>query len=1319
MGHHRFGGRRVVVWSCLTCFFALLFPLGPAMAQSVSFRRGDANGDGLVDITDGIFTLSFLFTGGVGPSCMAANDTDDNGDVEITDVIRLLSHLFLGGKAPEPPFLACGSDPNPDELGCRSFTPCAGQGRDTDKDGVPDDRDNCTVVRNPLQVDLDLDGVGDDCDNCPTQPNADQRDADGDGGGDACVPPPIFDLCGKGFVPKEGLDPVLQDPQHAHPSLEGVVHPVVQFSAAIMTEHRGALDQFKIQSMEPISHNVFLVGIPQSELKSLAALPFVRSIFPLPLTCRLGQEPDCPGLENGRWLAVTPRESPRPRARHAMAYDVKRKVTVLFGGHGGPNVGHMSETWEWDGKSWTQRGTTRNPSARSEHAMAYNESDGLTVLFGGLALDLGGKEFISDETWLWDGTSWTPARPANSPTPRIGHAMAFDRARKGVLLFGGLEKGEVPLDDTWLWDGKEWNLLKPDVSPPPLSEHAMATDVEHAEVVLFGGEVKEKPTDETWIWDGKNWELRKLEQKPPSARSAHAMASLDFACGVMLFGGLGPDNRLLSDTWSWNGEVWRMVDSPGEPKPRFEHALAYDRARRRVVLFGGESSARQLFGDTYELEPAHVMEARFFADVPLGAAGGILTAHDVVLRQQGVTIGGTYRVNSWQAIVPESEILPLANEEPVQHVHFIGPVEDHNNGARIATGANAVQAAPFCGGVGCNGTGIVFAQWETRWAPGDATGPGLPAGGTHGAITGRVTVRDRPVLAAPAVPAGCAGSIVCLACTYSGHATHVSGTLLGNGVGNAAMTGMTTTATNISYNLPAAVAELACEMTDAAQNFAARIANNSWGRGANAATQAQYDAFSQGFDQQINTVPALAAFFSSGNSQCFRGAGGAVVLPAIYTALSTGGACTGPPPGVPGPPAIAEPAGLVRNRFFSLSPGNGQSAKNGLVIGAINAGSPSVPGIVGRMTSFSSWGPTQDGRIKPDLVAPGAENNAEDGVPGVNGAGNPVCFLNAADPDPQITSSDCSNVDAFDNCLGVAGNVYNARSGTSMASPAAAGSAGLVLQQQTVTGLDLGDVPLDSDSLKALLIHTASDIQVHFPLGGAFMTLQDCDADALADDCWPLSPIVPGAVQDGPDYVTGWGLINSQAAAQKVITGNTALTLQPSSCPANVAYAQMPFNSPLPVGGDPDTIGIAGCGTDTIWDWVGYINVPAGTTQLKVTIAWDDPASPPPGAGATGSLLVNDLDLIVTPGAGMGGSFAPSGPHNYSWWLDPACPHLQAVPVSSNSFDPNTFADHRNNVEQVVVPNPAAGQWRVVVQSIGLAAAQPFGIVISTPPSVP
>ena len=59
----------------------VLFGLPP----NVPFVRGDANGDGSIDITDAIFTLGFLFLGGGAPPCEDAADADDRGTLEITD----------------------------------------------------------------------------------------------------------------------------------------------------------------------------------------------------------------------------------------------------------------------------------------------------------------------------------------------------------------------------------------------------------------------------------------------------------------------------------------------------------------------------------------------------------------------------------------------------------------------------------------------------------------------------------------------------------------------------------------------------------------------------------------------------------------------------------------------------------------------------------------------------------------------------------------------------------------------------------------------------------------------------------------------------------------------------------------------------------------------------------------------------------------------------------------------------------------------------------------------------------------------------------
>jgi hypothetical protein len=85
------------------------------------FRRCDANADGSHDLSDAVFILGFLFSGGADLSCEKSADCDDNGVLEITDAVRLLNYLFLGGPRPQEPFPDCGPDPSGDALSCQSY----------------------------------------------------------------------------------------------------------------------------------------------------------------------------------------------------------------------------------------------------------------------------------------------------------------------------------------------------------------------------------------------------------------------------------------------------------------------------------------------------------------------------------------------------------------------------------------------------------------------------------------------------------------------------------------------------------------------------------------------------------------------------------------------------------------------------------------------------------------------------------------------------------------------------------------------------------------------------------------------------------------------------------------------------------------------------------------------------------------------------------------------------------------------------------------------------------------------------------------------
>jgi len=85
------------------------------------FLRGMVEGAAGPGISDAVFILNYLFTGGRAPGCMKAADVNDTGVVDLTDAVYLLNYLFIGGAAPAEP-VECGEDPTEDELSCETPT---------------------------------------------------------------------------------------------------------------------------------------------------------------------------------------------------------------------------------------------------------------------------------------------------------------------------------------------------------------------------------------------------------------------------------------------------------------------------------------------------------------------------------------------------------------------------------------------------------------------------------------------------------------------------------------------------------------------------------------------------------------------------------------------------------------------------------------------------------------------------------------------------------------------------------------------------------------------------------------------------------------------------------------------------------------------------------------------------------------------------------------------------------------------------------------------------------------------------------------------
>ncbi len=266
--------------------------------------------------------------------------------------------------------------------------------------------------------------------------------------------------------------------------------------------------------------------------------------------------------------------------------------------------------------------------------------------------------------------------------------------------------------------------------------------------------------------------------------------------------------------------------------------------------------------------------------------------------------------------------------------------------------------------------------------------------------------------------------------------------------------------------------------------------------------------------------------------------------------------------------------------------------KNTLVVGsmtdAVSGGARSV-GAAG-INSFSGWGPTDDGRIKPDIV----------------GNGNSL-------------RSTGKNSDSH----------YYSSTGTSMASPNVCGSAVLLhdLYEQRFPGSSMR-----AATIKALILHTADDV-----------------------------------ANPGPDYKTGWGLMNTFAAAT-VIEDHYAAPLDGHLTEDSLSLQDKEESYLITATGGP----------------------------LSVTMVWTDPAgAPQSGLDNPTSNLVNDRDIRL-----VDNTLTPMFP----WILDPSNP----------AADATTGDNFRDNVEQIKLPM-GSGDYVLTVSHKGdlTGGSQEFSLIIT------
>jgi hypothetical protein len=196
--------------------------------------------------------------------------------------------------------------------------------------------------------------------------------------------------------------------------------------------------------------------------------------------------------------------------------------------------------------------------------------------------------------------------------------MAYDAARQQTILFGGYVDRQNVFDETWAYNGTSWTLLNPATKPCSASTWRSAMTRTGSASCMYGGSDKNGVSAERHVGVGRHELDADRDRCQPAARYRYGFVYDSARKKVVLYGG-APFRRRPSRTPGSTTASRETVSPIVSPPAREGLQMAFDGARNKVVLVGGHNG----MADTWERTHSYwfVGEGHAGGGLPMTASG--------------------------------------------------------------------------------------------------------------------------------------------------------------------------------------------------------------------------------------------------------------------------------------------------------------------------------------------------------------------------------------------------------------------------------------------------------------------------------------------------------------------------------------------------------------------------------------------------------------------------------------------------------------------------------------------------------------------------